>query len=308
MANATVAAPSLDSQIGAFKGLSTEDGVVMGAQEGFAGPEPEEPLDGTTTPTEEAPPAKPKPKSTQERIDQAVRRQREAERRADEATGRYKSLEERLARIESGQRPLTAQEQTVNGRDPNAPDPAKYQYGELDSRYVADLARHETRKVIEAENEKRDRATQSAKDAQEAQRRTEFVKAAVAKLPDFVEVVMETAARGEWPLSKTIGELALESPDGHEILYALASDPVEAHRVAALSATRQAAWFGAQEARLSAGSSAATGARSPAMTTRAPPPPARRVVGNGGSNPQVVSPDTQDFAAFEALAKQAGRR
>ena len=298
----------MDAQIATFKGLSTEDGVINSVQEG-ANVEPDEGGDEGGEPGQTPPAAKPKTKSAQERIDQAVKRQREAERRAVEADTRYRTLEERLARIEAGGRPLTNQDSAANTPDPNAPDPSKYQYGELDTKFIADLARYETRKEIEAEKAQRNQASQTAAQAEQQKARDAFVEAGTAKYEDFREAVIDTAIRNEWPLSQTVGQLAFESPVGPDILYALASDHAEAKRVAGLSEARQAAWFGALEARISAGSSAANDRTPPTRpavvtTTKAPPPPLRRVLGGTGTAPQTITPDTTDFSAFEAMAMQ----
>jgi len=306
--------PTLEQQISAFKGASFEDGALKGAQDGktaiTAATEPVEGAEGTEGVV--APTEKPKAKSAQERIDQAVRKQRTAERDAQSARDALTALNERLARLEGRLegRPLTetAKGTSPAARDASAPDPAKYQYGDLDPRFIADLARHETTKLIEAdktarESARRTEAEQQAKAAFDATK-AKFTTAAVAKYPDFQETVLDTVA--DWDLSQTVGELALESDAGPEILYHLATHADESKALAKLSPAKQAAWFGKMEASFAspaASSAAAAGGRSAPTATRmtqAPAVPATRVRGNG--NPSPVSPDTTDFKAFERLA------
>lgn len=324
MANATTAAPSMEAQISAFRGLSTEDGNITGvngaggggAEHGEHGAEGDNALnvddggEGAPPPTA----GKPKPKSAQERIDQAVKRQREAERKLDQLTGSHRTLEARLAAIEAGkapgqQTPLTNAQQPTQ-RDPNAPDPTdtrKYQYGELDARYIADVARYEAQKVIDADRQQRDQQTRSQQ-AQATKAKFEgFIEKSSEKYADFRQTVIESAERNEWPLTQTLGELIVESEHGADIAYHLATNPADAERLAKLTPAKQAAWFGAQEARYSATSPAATRGNAqemrepPARMTQAPPVPVTRLRGNSG-NPSPVAPDTQDFAAFERLA------
>lgn len=329
--------PTVDEQIGSFKGYSTKDGEVVGAQEsrplggavdnetetglGYEeGDQGQQPQGQPQTPNQQQPSRK--QKSAQERIDQAVSRQRVAERRADQAEARAAAQEARLAALEAranGQA-LTNGQAHTNGHDPNAPDPAKYQYGELDSRYVADLARYEAQKVIEASNARTAEANRAQQIEAHKTKVDDFAVKGAEKYEDFRDVVVDTATRNEWPLTRTVGELAMDSEHGHDILYALAQDYKEAERVAKLTPPQQARWFGIQEAKWSAASPAANrgqrgqsqrqpaqrgqndqGQQSQTVRTTQAPQPYTRVPGSG--NVQQVSPDTTDFAAFEAMAQ-----
>jgi hypothetical protein len=263
---------------------------------------------------EEKQPSKPSSR-VQKRIDQATARQRAAERRADLAEANLLQLERRLAAMEAEMRSLrtggvdTAGKSTTS--DPNAPQPSSYEYGELDARYIRDLAKYEARKELEAERAKtQSEAARQSAEAAARERATKIDAWAQAegakKYDDFDEVVIQGAKDGLWPLSATLGQLILESEFGHDIAYSLASNPKEAARIARMAPEKQAAWFGKEEARLAAG------AASPGEThddiqqkpkvTQAPIPPVHRAKGSGESNP--VSPDTTDFAAFERLAMQ----
>ena len=329
-------APTVDQQISSFKGVTTNNGEVTAVQES-------RPLGGSVNndedtgvsdndgdqgaqdqhPSQQQPnQPRPRQKSAQERIDLAVKRQREAERRADVAEGRYQSLEQRFAQLEHRivNGPLTNGQAQNNAHDPSAPDPVKYQYGELDSRYIADLARHETQKTIEANNERQAQATREQQIAAHKVKVDELGQKGAQKYEDFVETVIETAKRNEWPLPRVVGELAMESDHGPDILYHLATNHAEAEKLKGMSPAQQARWFGLQEAKWSAGSSAANRGQSQqrqtqqrgqedqgqtVRTTQAPQP-LTRVRGSG--NVQSVSADTTDFAAFEAMANEVARR
>ncbi|MGH7489436.1 MAG: hypothetical protein ACREMY_28120 [bacterium] len=248
-------------------------------------------------------------RSAQKRIDQAIGRQRAAERRADMAEANMGQLERRLAALET--RPATVVDNTGKGAtsvDANAPQPAAYEYGELDARYIRDLAKYEARKEIAEENTKRNteqqQSTQTAAARERAAKIDTWAVQGSEKHDDFDEVVIQGAKDGLWPLSETLGQLLMESEVGHEIAYSLASDPKEARRIAKLTAARQAAWFGTEEARLTgdAASSGETDETHKPAVTQAPKPPQHKAKGSGESKP--VSSDTNDFAAFEKLAQK----
>lgn len=319
------AAPTIDQQIAAFKGVSAVDGVVNSAQDGGASPADDDATgDGETNDGGQSQPGQSTPKhaSAQKRIDLAVQRQRAAERTRDATLAEMRAMGERLARIEGaigasaqrdGAQPLTGGRQSANTQDPKAPNPASYQYGELDARYVADLARHEAQKAIETDRQQRSNETRQTAEAAELEQFQAFTAKGVEKFPDFHEVVVGPAQRNEWALSPTLSKLALLSDFGHELFYDLAQDPQEAARVYKMPTVEQARWFGRREAFYSARSPAANngqgqktapnGAQTPGAvvrTTQAPPPPQIRL--RGGGNPQPIAGDTADFAAFERMA------
>jgi hypothetical protein len=208
---------------------------------------------------------------------------------------------------------------------------AKYQYGELDAKYIADLARYETLEAIRAEkeSEKTQQKTQKLTEEQVAfkERVEAFEEAGTEVYDDFHEVVMGNLYTKDnpsgWPCSDALGELILESDHGTKIAYDLASDIKEARRIYQLSPARQAAWFGVAEAKLSAGSAKSTdkdqdeGTTPPAearKTRQLPQPrngqvreskapaPLSKLNGTGGN--RVPNEATTDFAAFEAMANQ----
>lgn len=274
-------------------------------------------------------------KDVQSRMGELTRLRRTAERETESLRRDNDDLRRRLDAIERGERPLTNDKQgdkkvTQSGK-PDPTDTEKYQYGELDAKYIADLARFETLAAL-AEREEGNKATkQTQQDAAAAEAFAEaksaFEEAGMEQFDDFEDVVIATYGLDEkdpgyWPASQTIVELVFESDHGPAIAYALASDPKEARRINKLSLARQAAWFGIKEAELSAGSAASskttkddgvTKTQAEAGTKRQLPQPrngqARESKAplpltklNGGGGNRVPSAATTDFAAFEAMA------
>lgn len=249
-----------------------------------------------------------------------------AERRANAAEARLATLEAELAALRSG-KPLTGDKAgSNNAADDTPPDPTdteKYQYGELDPKYLKDLSRHEAKAAIREGQEKAltDSKAKADQEAQEAfkERVATFTEAGEDEFEDFHETVMESLASKEnpdgWPCSATLGELLMESEHGPAIAYALATDIAEARRVFKLPEPRQAIWFGKKEAELDTAGSAANGqgdGKAPAAAaggktqikanlreSKAPPPPSKLPGGSGNKMPSAA---TTDFAAFESLA------
>lgn len=266
-----------------------------------------------------------KHRSANDRIGQAVKAQRAAERERDnerlERARERGEFEARLKALET--RPLTADGKPAITIDKDAPRPSDYQYGELDSAYIRDLARYETRKELAAHTVSQTAAQQTVeqrREAQEFKAKTEkFEAAGFEKFDDFGEVVVQGAKDGMWPLDKPFGELMFESELGPDIAYYLATHVEEAKKIMAQSPAGQARAFGRLEATFSSTSSDATtqeegtdeerAAAAAALqtktplqgrTTQAPPPPKQRARGAGGKT--QVSADTNDFAAFERMA------
>lgn len=263
-------------------------------------------------------------RSAQTRIDQAVKAQRTVERElASEREARARDRGEFEARLKALEtRPLTTDGNVATVVDKDAPRPTDYQYGELDGSYIRALARYETRKELAADHTTKTAAAQT--DATRAAARefqtkvSAFEQRGLEKYDDFAEVVTQGAKDGVWPLTKTFGDLMLESDTGDDIGYYLATHPAEATKLmlnpdgSERAVTAQSAAFGRLEARFSSASSDATPPApqqdDPAqqrqvqgtVTTKAPTPPVHRARGAGGKT--QVSAATTDFAAFEQLA------
>lgn len=246
-------------------------------------------------------------KSVQRRINNAVGRQRAAERARDAAERTNQQLERRLAVMEGQLQLLTGQRKAPSGD--SAPDPKNYPNGDIDARYIADLARHEGRQAAKADREESDKAARERTKAENAtalqKQIAKFDAKGSEKYEDFHDVVFSD----DFPLTPTLGELALSSEHGIDILYELANDTKEADRVLSMTPARQAAWFGTKEAALSSESPGADegegaegdGDTTPPKATNAPQPSTYRVRGNGGV--PRINAATTDFAAFERLAK-----
>lgn len=290
---------------------------VLAGRNGARAADPDEPDAETDEGDEPAPKAgekapdqrqdarKPPTADAQKRINQAVGRQRAAERERDQAIQLGRELAQRMEALErrlSGGSDLTREPQ--QRQNDGAPDPSNYQYGDSDSRYIADLARYETRQTFRAEQAKVAQDQQAHQRQQSAaaheQALADFGVKGSAKYEDFQEVVLDSANAGEWPLSPVVGELVLTSDHGEDIAYFLATHHDEARRIANLPPAKQAAWFGQQEALLSSQLPDA-GTREVPKATKAPPLPSARA--RGGGSKASVSADTTDFAAFEAMAR-----
>jgi hypothetical protein len=227
------------------------------------------------------------------------RRQRE---RAEAAEQRAAALEARLAALEKGQQPeqqqeLTNKPQNETNAAGQAPDPAKYQYGDLDPQFIRDLARFEAKQEF-AELRQQIQATEQQKEQlREAEvirdKALETAKVGSERYPDFMDVVVEGAENNEWPLTETMLSAALESEKSADILYYLATHPDEAAEVSRMGVRQQDRWFGRMEATLKA--------PQPRKVSKAPQPVSSA---RGAGGKFAPSPATTDFAAFEQMATQ----
>jgi hypothetical protein len=307
---------STDNDVSQLQGFATKDGeIIPRSGESAAAPGKQAaastaPVKAKTTATRDEPAgegddaaAQQRHKSAQARIDRAVGGQRAAERERDATRAELAAMQARMAALETrGNGNGGGNQQRQTG---GAPQPADYQYGELDSAYIRDLAKYEVRQEFTELSKTQQQQTttreQEAAAAEWQRRSGEFRERGVDKYDDFEDVVFDNAT----PISPVIADLLFESDHGPEIAYALASDLKEAKRVSGLSPARQAAWFGRREAEMSSESSDADGdtdgtSKATLKTTQAPPPPQTRTRGSGGQ--QQVSASTSDFAAFERLA------
>lgn len=213
------------------------------------------------------------------------------------------ALQERM--VESSNRVLTKDRDDTKKDSSDRPKPEDFEFGEVDSRYIAALVSHETKQALRAERERseteRRQQAEERKAAESNERLKEFLDAGSEKFDDFDEVVLDSARNGEWPMSDTIGELAVASEHGYDVLYHLATNPKEARQVFGKSPLEQAAYFGRLEAKFSASSAAKP---DKGVKTSKAPPPVKTARGANGKF--QASPDTTDFKAFEALAMGTG--
>jgi hypothetical protein len=271
----------------------TEGGADALAEDTTAAPvaevTPEAPAEGDQDETGEdttaaADEGQPKPKkSAKERIDELTAARREAERDAE--YWRSKALQQ--PQQQQAPAPQAAPEEDKE------PDPADYEHGDLDARFIRDHATFAANKAFEArmakmEQERTAREAQTAWQAKEA--------AAVTKYPDYREKVNVGAERGEWVCTPLMADAIRTSEAGPDVAYHLATNPGEARRIASLDQISQVRELGKLEAKLSA-----PPAPQAKLKTDAPDPP-NVVRGNGGRF--EAAPDTGDFTAFQRMAEK----
>lgn len=223
-----------------------------------------------TTEGEGEQPAKPR-KSVQERINEAVKAQREAERERE--YWREQALRSQPA-------PKAAQQPTEDAE----PDPSDYEHGELDARFIREHAIFHAKKAFreeQAANEARNR-TQTAIQTFEQRIEEQFPDgepeglARLRTLPELSPVVQETI---------------FDSDIGPKLADHLGKNIRELQRISALPPIKQARELAKLELKL-----ASPPAPTPKTATDAPAP-TPQVRGAGGRF--TVAPDTDDFAAFE---------
>jgi hypothetical protein len=226
------------------------------------------------------------------------RRQRE---RAEAAEARAAALEARIAALEAGKKPhdtpdLTKGPISVKNDDIREPDPSNYDYGDLDPRYIADLADFKAEQKIAALRQEMQATEQQKAAMREAEqiktRAEQTAQVGSERYADFNEVVIEGAEDGEWPLTQPMLEAALDSDKGADILYYLASNPKEAEQVAGMDQRQLDRWVGRMEVQFDR--------PAPRKASKAPPP-VNSARGSGGKF--SANPATSDFAAFEKLAQ-----
>lgn len=248
---------------------------------------------------------KPKKRTTNDRLKQ----------KAAENARLAQELEALRAEIEGLKKPLTTDKPEAKADTGlEKPDPAKFQYGELDPNYMEALADYRADlKIAKFQAELREQ--QETERQQEAEKRasatlqetaTRIEQAGSSKYADFHELVVEGGQSGEYPLTKEMFELVAETGDvAPDILYHLASNPDEAAEVAKLPFAKQALWFGRMEAKFTAPPTPA-----PKKTTSAPPPPESFAKGAGAKAAPKYD-DLDDPRTLEALERELygkGRR
>lgn len=250
----------------------------------------------------------PKKQTVQERINELTRARREAERREDDLR---RQLEEMRAAPKPAPTPVAppAAAAAEKGAAKGPPRPDDFEYGELDSEYIAAVVDYQTEKRLtefrEALQQDRQQAEAETRQHTVQQKFQQQIEAGRQKHADYDEVVVQGAQAGTWPLSETMALLLVESEVGDDIAYHLASNPDEAENVDRLTPVEQARYFGRLEAKFSAVRAAATGEgdlSGKPVTTRVPKAPAPIVPARGAGGRFQANASTDDFAAFEAAA------
>lgn len=223
------------------------------------------------------------------------------EERLAEAERARAAAEARLAALEA----LKSQEKQEEPNDAQdadpEPDPANYEFGLADAKYIADSARWNARQEFRAQEQQR--AAQAELAAIETTWKSRIAdKRIVETYPDFDEKVIKGADKDAWALSP-IGALLIKNSEyGPDVAYHLASNPEESRRIAAMEPYEQMRAIARLEGRFEALASAPKATTNPPskVAPSAPPPPQTRTRGAGGRF--GVDPATEDFNAFSKYA------
>lgn len=269
-------------------------------------------------------------KSAKERVQQAVTRQREAEREAEYwkavAEGRVQPPQQQQP-AQEGQTQQTQEGQAQEGqtgeelKEPTPPNPNDYDYGRSDENYIEARIQYEAdRRFYDFQKKQEEREEQNRRQQEAAEKQRQWQerakKAAEEKYPDFAEKVDQGAQRGDWPCPPEMALAIMESEQGPDIAYHLASNPDEAKEIADMPTNAQYRAIGRLEARFAENSapsqtsdqeatSAENGAKKK-VASDAPEPPKRRT--RGASSKHTPSDDTPDFRTFEQQHSPEKRR
>ncbi len=253
---------------------------------------------------EDKAPAKPAKKSAGERINELTRARREAERERDAA--RAELAASRKAPAQAEEEELTEEKKPIKqvSKD-KRPDPTKYEYGELDQKYLDDVVDYKVNQALSADKAQRETARQqeaaTARQSELKGRYDDQMSKGAELFDDWETTVIEGLIQKEVPVSTDLVELILEAdPEvGAKITYHLATHPKEVRQIASESPLRQAAYFGRLEAKYSAKAAPEkSNAKAPELD-----PPIKQPRGAGGKF--GFDPATSDFSEFEAGAKKA---
>ena len=253
-------------------------------------------------PTEPEP--KPKKNRLQERINEVIAREKEAERKAAR-------LEAELEAIKSQLNPKTEKTtSTTKVVDTNRPNPdatnddgsAKYPLGEFNPQYQADLVNYLFEQKEKEAEAKSAQKTEEAKIT--AQREAlesgwqEKLGPAQERYPDFMEKGQELVDSFDG-IDQSYGEYLTATIMGMEygpdVLYYLANNPDEAKKIVNSGATKATVALGRLEAKFADAEQEKQKARP--KISQAPTPPAHRTKGSAAAVIDVPD-DTDDLDSF----------
>jgi hypothetical protein len=249
----------------------------------------------------------PKPKKTaQERINEVVAKQREAERRNDELLARIAELEAATTKKPevaetSTETPLRAQlpADAPNPDAQNSDGSPKYPLGEFDREYIRDLTKYtiaEERKAADAAKREEDEANMVRATQEKLQQGwLEKVNTVEAELPDLREKLgaVEEAFVGIDPdYGEFLAGTIMSCDNGPQIMYYLSQNIDEAKKIVASGPAAATRYLG----RLDAKFDKPTGETRTKKPSSAPEPAPSATRGAGGKF--TVSGDTDDLDAF----------
>lgn len=265
--------------------------------------------DDTVDPVDETPKAQPKKKnSAQERINEAVGKQRQAERERDALEARLAALEAKITPPAPEAKP-TEQVQSKpqpSPDDKNEDGSDKYPLGEWDPAYNRDATKWAVQEELAAYKASQDQQAQELAEHEHAQAELQALSAtweaqrtaAQERYPDFQEKGVELVGTfegiepqyGEY-LSQTI----MSMDNGADVLYYLANNIDEAEAIVNMGARKATIALGRLEAKFA---NAGENEHRP-IVSNAPAPPPSFNRGSAAARPAIAH-DTDDLTAFEA--------
>jgi len=260
--------------------------------------------ENSDTPAEKKAKFRRKKKIAKARIAELTKYRRRAEASLDAERQRNIALEKRVVDLEKkltpGEEDATNKEQSDQD-DVGAPDPAKYDYGELDPKYASDVIDYRVDKRLAKDKTDQEQTQQTEAAERQAKglkvQYSDKVSEGEKAYKDFKKVVVDAADNNEFPLTQETAMMALESPVGHHVIYKIAGNLKLAKKMASLPPLQQARAFGRLEAQFSS-KDASRKKKTPNTT----PPPKRR---SGGSGISDVNPAKQSFADFEKMVEKS---
>lgn len=239
--------------------------------------EQETPADDSAPEAEQAP--KPK-KSAKDRIDEITWEKHEALRRAEAAEAERERLAAQLAQLSA---------YIPQPSDDVPPNPYDYEHGELDVNYIRDVTRYEIKLEQKAQDEQR--AVQE-RHKTFSEKVSSFMAKSKEAFPDGPSNGLSVFLHASTPVTEEVAELVTASDVGPKLAEYLGENIAELHRINALPAHMKGFEIARIEARLSVPAET-----KPPPKPKAPTPPENLPRGTSGRF--AVSPDTDDFSAFE---------
>jgi hypothetical protein len=247
---------------------------------------------------------KPKRNRFQERIDEVVGKQRETERKLEEALAKLQNLQQDS---KSEPEPLKAVTNTSTGPSPDALNDdgtEKYPLGEFDPNYIKDLTLHTLRE--ERDNERR-LSMQEEQEKADAQAKLELaadwqekLEPAKERYPDFQEKgeqLFSTFESIDQKYGEYLATTLMSLEYGPDVLYYLSNNLDEADKIVKSGPTKAIIALGRIEAKFA--DVAAEKQLSKPRVSKAPAPPGHLNKGTSSAKPAIKG-DEDDLDAFAA--------
>lgn len=197
---------------------------------------------------------------------------------------RAEKAEERIRELEAkGKEPPKDDTPAQSQLEDPAPDPESYEFGEADSKFIADTARWNARQEF-AQMRAKEQLTTELNTIEDGWKTATAAEDFKAEYPDFDDVVTKGAAEQKWECTPLMALGIKSSPVGGHVAYELAKNPAEASRIAKLLPVEQAWELGRLEGKHAARRAAKTAepVKPAKVASSAPPPPVAASRGAGG--------------------------